>query len=54
MQVGGWPISMDDEEWDPKAYTWQIVDSHYVFLTGRHAFYKFVMARTQIEVSDKL
>ena len=39
IQAGGWPIVMDDEEWDPKEYTWQIVDSRYVFLTGRHSFY---------------
>ena len=59
MLAGGWPIAMDDEEWDSNEYTWQRVDGHYVFLTGRHAFYKIQTENSfrdgdeRIEVSNK-
>ena len=39
MQAGGWPIAMDEEEWDPEEHTWQRVDRYYAHLTGAYAFY---------------
>ena len=40
MQAGGWPIAMDEEEWDPEEYTWQRVERYYAYLTGWLAFFE--------------
>ena len=42
MQTGGWPIAMDDEEWNSDEYDWQTIERHYSHLTGWHSFYKIV------------
>lgn len=38
-RIGGWPIIMEDEEWDESEYTWQRVDQYYAALTGFNTFY---------------
>ncbi|XP_076240019.1 uncharacterized protein LOC143182696 [Calliopsis andreniformis] len=36
---GGWPLIMEDGEWDSKIYNWQIVDDHFARLLGFNAFH---------------
>ncbi|XP_054014694.1 neprilysin-4-like [Hylaeus anthracinus] len=36
---GGWPLIMEDGEWDDLAYTWQKVDDSYARLTGNNALH---------------
>lgn len=40
LRAGGWPIAMDQEEWDADEHSWQDVADSYVHLTGSHVFYK--------------
>lgn len=39
-RIGGWPLIMEDEEWDESEYTWQKVDDYYAALTGFNTFYE--------------
>ena len=41
IQAGGWPMSMDEEEWDAEEHPWQRIDRLYASLTGFHTFYAF-------------
>ncbi|KAH0560736.1 neprilysin-1-like [Cotesia glomerata] len=41
MRVGGWPITLDSEEWDEDAYNWEKIDNYYFQLTSSHIFYQF-------------
>ncbi|XP_057332172.1 membrane metallo-endopeptidase-like 1 [Microplitis mediator] len=41
MRVGGWPITMDPEEWDADSYNWEKIDNYYFQLTSSHIFYKY-------------
>ncbi|XP_057332176.1 neprilysin-1-like [Microplitis mediator] len=41
MQVGGWPMTIDAEEWDENELTWQRIEQHYFQITGSYVFYKF-------------
>ncbi|XP_017787639.1 PREDICTED: membrane metallo-endopeptidase-like 1 [Habropoda laboriosa] len=36
---GGWPLIMEDGEWDEDIYNWQIVDDQYARLMGFNAFH---------------
>ncbi|TGZ57711.1 hypothetical protein DBV15_08331 [Temnothorax longispinosus] len=38
-RIGGWPLIMEQDEWNEQEYSWQKVDDQYVRLTGRNAFY---------------
>ncbi|XP_008546803.1 neprilysin [Microplitis demolitor] len=41
MQVGGWPMTIDAEEWDESEHSWQRIEQHYFQITGSYVFYKF-------------
>ncbi|XP_053595461.1 endothelin-converting enzyme homolog [Microplitis demolitor] len=41
MQVGGWPMTIDAEEWDESEHLWQRIEQHYFQITGSYVFYKF-------------
>ncbi|XP_008546802.1 neprilysin-11 [Microplitis demolitor] len=41
MQVGGWPMTIDAEEWDETEHPWQRIEQHYFQITGSYVFYKF-------------
>ncbi|XP_057332179.1 membrane metallo-endopeptidase-like 1 [Microplitis mediator] len=41
MQVGGWPMTIDAEEWDETEHPWQRIEQHYFEITGSYIFYKF-------------
>ncbi|KAK1127839.1 hypothetical protein K0M31_003330 [Melipona bicolor] len=36
---GGWPLIMENEEWNDEIYNWQIVDDQFARLFGFNAFY---------------
>ncbi|XP_076643584.1 uncharacterized protein LOC143353865 [Halictus rubicundus] len=36
---GGWPLIMQQGEWDDRIYNWQIVDDHFARLTGMNTFH---------------
>lgn len=38
-RAGGWPLIMEEDEWDQKIYKWQNVDDYYVRLTGLNSFH---------------
>nr|XP_031825589.1 neprilysin-3-like [Nomia melanderi] len=38
-RIGGWPLIMDDDEWDEELYKWQYVDDYYAHLTGLNALH---------------
>ncbi|KAK0174171.1 hypothetical protein PV328_007280 [Microctonus aethiopoides] len=40
VQVGGWPMTMDREEWDEDNHSWQSIEEHYFHITGAYTFYK--------------
>lgn len=40
MQVGGWPMTIDAEEWDETDHSWQRIEQHYFQITGSYIFYK--------------
>ncbi|XP_043277492.1 neprilysin-11-like [Venturia canescens] len=40
IETGGWPITMDEEEWDGNEHAWQKVADDYTRLTGSHVFYQ--------------
>ncbi|XP_057332181.1 neprilysin-1-like [Microplitis mediator] len=42
MQVGGWPMTIDAEEWDETEHPWQRIEQHYFQITGSYVFYKFM------------
>ncbi|XP_057332180.1 neprilysin-like [Microplitis mediator] len=42
MQVGGWPMTIDAEEWDESEHPWQRIEQHYFQITGSYVFYKFM------------
>ncbi|XP_018055731.1 PREDICTED: membrane metallo-endopeptidase-like 1 [Atta colombica] len=37
--LGGWPMTMEPDEWDERKYSWEKVDDQYMRLTARNAFY---------------
>lgn len=38
-RIGGWPMTMDPDEWDEREYDWRKVDDQYMRLTGRNVFH---------------
>lgn len=36
---GGWPLIMEEGEWDEDIYNWQIVDDQFARLLGFNAFH---------------
>lgn len=38
-RAGGWPLIMEEDEWDQKIYKWQNVDDYYARLTGLNSFH---------------
>ncbi|XP_003707170.2 uncharacterized protein LOC100876813 [Megachile rotundata] len=36
---GGWPLIMEEGEWDDRIYHWQIVDDHFARLLGFNSFH---------------
>ncbi|KAK0169103.1 hypothetical protein PV327_002849 [Microctonus hyperodae] len=40
LQLGGWPMTLDPEEWDEKEHSWQNVEHGYFHITGDHVFYE--------------
>ncbi|XP_043278236.1 endothelin-converting enzyme homolog [Venturia canescens] len=49
LRAGGWPIAMDDEEWDSEVYTWQEVERDYARLTGAYTFFDLRVGPSQDE-----
>lgn len=39
-RIGGWPLIMEEDEWDDELYTWQYVDDYYASLIGSNSLYK--------------
>ncbi|XP_034943082.1 neprilysin-1-like [Chelonus insularis] len=50
MQLGGWPMTIDVEEWDENGHSWQRIEQHYFHLTGSHIFFDI----KPVMVDDKL
>lgn len=40
LQIGGWPMVMDKEEWDAEGQSWKGVEEHYFHITGSFIFYQ--------------
>ncbi|XP_017787640.1 PREDICTED: neprilysin-11-like [Habropoda laboriosa] len=38
-RAGGWPLIMEEGEWDEYMYKWQRVDDYYAHLTGLNSFF---------------
>ncbi|XP_043510227.1 endothelin-converting enzyme homolog isoform X2 [Frieseomelitta varia] len=38
-RAGGWPLIMEEDEWDQTIYKWQNVDDYYARLTGLNSFH---------------
>ncbi|KAK0169102.1 hypothetical protein PV327_002848 [Microctonus hyperodae] len=48
LQVGGWPMTLDPEEWDENEHSWQSVEHDYFHITGSHVFYDVSLAYTEM------
>ncbi|KAK0083264.1 hypothetical protein PV326_006824 [Microctonus aethiopoides] len=48
LQVGGWPMTLDPEEWDENVHSWQSVEHDYFHITGGHVFYDVSLAYTEM------
>nr|XP_031826999.1 membrane metallo-endopeptidase-like 1 [Nomia melanderi] len=46
---GGWPLIMEDGEWDDRIYNWQTVDDHYARLYGVNAFHDLIYGQVSYE-----
>lgn len=46
MQVGGWPMTLDREEWNEDDHSWQSIEHEYFHLTGSYVFYKIQHLRS--------
>ncbi|XP_053978634.1 endothelin-converting enzyme homolog [Hylaeus volcanicus] len=38
-RIGGWPMIMEDDEWNEDLYKWQLVDDYYASLTGLNSLH---------------
>nr|XP_034190777.1 endothelin-converting enzyme homolog [Osmia lignaria] len=38
-RVGGWPLIMEEEEWDEQIFKWQTIDDYYANIIGLNAFH---------------
>ncbi|XP_043277427.1 neprilysin-11-like [Venturia canescens] len=47
LHAGGWPIAMDEEEWDADENDWEKVANSYTRLTGSHVFYDVIVSPPQ-------
>lgn len=45
MQTGGWPMTMDEEEWNENDHSWQNIERYYFRLTGSYIFYDMELER---------
>ncbi|XP_034943177.1 uncharacterized protein [Chelonus insularis] len=56
MQLGGWPMTIDVEEWDENGHSWQRIEQHYFHLTGSHIFFdikpSWAGSQVRIETMD--
>ncbi|XP_057332174.1 neprilysin-11-like [Microplitis mediator] len=39
MQVGGWPMIIDAEEWDENEHSWERIEHYYFDITGNYTFH---------------
>ncbi|CAK9816371.1 Endothelin-converting enzyme 1 [Anthophora quadrimaculata] len=51
---GGWPLIMEDGEWDENIYNWQIVDDQYARLMGFNAFHDLRYSSLSYEDNDTI
>ncbi|OAD62945.1 Membrane metallo-endopeptidase-like 1 [Eufriesea mexicana] len=51
---GGWPLIMEDGEWDSDIYSWQIVDDQFARLIGFNAFHDIRYSRLTFEGNDTI
>ncbi|XP_076277818.1 uncharacterized protein LOC143207852 [Lasioglossum baleicum] len=51
---GGWPLIMEQGEWDDRIYNWQIVDDHFARLTGMSSFYDIFFAQLDYDANETL
>lgn len=54
MQIGGWPMTMDEEEWDENDHTWQNVERYYFDLTGSYIFYDIKASYSRFQDKNNL
>ncbi|CAD6215640.1 GSCOCG00000452001-RA-CDS [Cotesia congregata] len=52
IQVGGWPMIIDAEEWDENDHSWQQIEHYYFDVTGSYTFHKITPASPVSETSD--
>ncbi|XP_076377892.1 uncharacterized protein LOC117219826 [Megalopta genalis] len=43
FRIGGWPMLMEDDEWDEELYTWQYVDDYYAGLIGENILHEMTV-----------
>lgn len=41
MHVGGWPMAMEEQEWDEDENNWRRIEDYYFLIGGKHVFYNF-------------
>ncbi|XP_043510224.1 endothelin-converting enzyme 2-like isoform X1 [Frieseomelitta varia] len=51
---GGWPLIMENEEWNDEIYNWQIVDDQFARLLGFNAFYDLRYASLTFEGNNTI
>ncbi|XP_034190776.2 uncharacterized protein LOC117609047 [Osmia lignaria lignaria] len=51
---GGWPLIMEEGEWDERIYHWQIVDDHFARLLGFNAFHDVRYSSLTYEDNDTI
>ncbi|XP_024884012.1 neprilysin-like isoform X1 [Temnothorax curvispinosus] len=51
-RIGGWPLIMEQDEWNEQEYSWQKVDDQYVRLTGRNAFYDVSVVNIDYDLNE--
>ncbi|XP_078051173.1 neprilysin-1-like [Augochlora pura] len=42
-RIGGWPMVMEEDEWDEELYNWQYVDDFYAGLTGENSLHEMTV-----------
>ncbi|KAL0099287.1 hypothetical protein PUN28_020096 [Cardiocondyla obscurior] len=50
--IGGWPMTMESNEWNEQTNSWQKVDDKYMRLTGRNAFYDVRVKNDDVNVVE--
>ncbi|XP_054014746.1 membrane metallo-endopeptidase-like 1 [Hylaeus anthracinus] len=53
-RFGGWPLIMEDGEWDDNIYTWQFVDDSYARVVFTNALHDLQYGRFYYEANDTI